>query len=79
MILYAYPLYLASILMCLVGLGLMVTSLVQVSRRGVSLPMRFWAPRELFVGSELALNRSGFWLCMAGLATCLIALALIFI
>jgi hypothetical protein len=56
------------------GLAMVATSLYSAVRRGEPLRGRFWAPADMFVGSELGLNRKGFVLCVVGIAVLFLAL-----
>jgi hypothetical protein len=60
----------------LFGIALVVASLMSAARRGERVGGRLWAPRAMFVGKELARNRGGFWLSVAGIVVMVAALAL---
>ena len=64
-------------LLSIVGLGMVARSLVSAARRGQPISGRFWAPAEMFVGGELADNRRGFSIAVAGLAVLAFAIYLL--
>ena len=66
--------FVLGVLATLLGIGMVVRSLVSASRRGQKVMGRFWAPADMFLAHELADNRRGFWLCVAGLAVSAAAL-----
>lgn len=67
MITYATSAFVVGALMSLVGVAMIIRSLVSASRRGKPIAFRFWAPAEMFMADELARNRRGLYLAVAGI------------
>ena len=61
-------LYIAGASLGVVGVALLLASIFPACRRGEPVFETFLAPREMFTGRELLLNRVGLCLSIAGIA-----------
>ena len=70
----ALLLYFTGMALGIIGLVMLFASLIPVWRRRGPMWTTFWAPRDVFQGRELMLNRVGFGLAVAGIVLLLVSM-----